>query len=38
MGIPGYFYKYANRYPDTIIKRKLELIDALFHIYKKKVD
>lgn len=30
MGIPGYFYKYANRYPDTIIKRKLELIDALF--------
>lgn len=30
MGIPGYFYKYANRYPDTIVKRKLELIDALF--------
>ncbi len=30
MGIPGYFYKYANKYPETIIKRKLELIEALF--------
>jgi 5'-3' exonuclease len=30
MGIPGYFSKYASKYPDTIIKRKLELIDALF--------
>jgi 5'-3' exonuclease len=30
MGIPGYFYKYANRYPNTIIKEKLDLIDALF--------
>jgi len=30
MGIPGYFNKYATRYPNTIIKHKLELIDSLF--------
>jgi len=30
MGIPGYFARYANRYAETIIKRKLEMIDALF--------
>ena len=30
MGIPGYFSRYANKFPNTIIKRKLELIDALF--------
>jgi 5'-3' exonuclease len=30
MGIPGYFYKYVTRYPETIIKNKIELIEALF--------
>lgn len=30
MGIPGYFSKYSTKYPNTILKRKLELIDALF--------
>jgi 5'-3' exonuclease len=30
MGIPGYFSRYATKFPNTIIKHKLELIDALF--------
>ena len=30
MGIPGYFSRYAIKFPNTIIKKKIELIDALF--------
>ena len=30
MGIPGYFSRYSIKFPNTIIKKKIELIDALF--------